>query len=159
MDTYSKLYHAKKEQLSGQNKSIQDLKDNFDKSPRASSATPPPRSNSVISPQESSRYESPQKVECPQKKVVYSHQLKELKCELIDVLENNRKYIEDVVENKIIECKCLVELSKNDNVKNALNEIVLQFNENVKSVGEEIKKHTKLLGDLQNKLEEIEKVL
>lgn len=149
-ENYAKLYQSRKEQLTTQNKSVQDVKNDSStpRSTRSNSASPSSRSNSA---NPAPRSENPvpsqvtqKKENCP-RKVVYLQQMKELKSELISMLETNCKYLEGVLENKV----------NNLNNEKTQNEL----NDKIKSLTEQLEKHARALGDLQGSVAEIQDIL
>jgi len=152
-DPYTRLYQSKKEQLVGSNKSISDVKNSLESVSR--SQTPLSRASSPQAPPST-----------PKKKIAYQNQLAEIKNDVIQVLEDNKKLLEDnrksceeMIDSKLTEHRLFIESIKTDNLKNAMNDIVKQFNENVKSVGSELLKQSESLEALKDRVDEIDELL
>lgn len=151
-DIYSKIYENRKGQLQTDIKPvIGDIKVEIEK---VRSSTPKKERSASIE---------------PKKKIAYKCDVDELKIKLDNIQENFKtleikfKNIVDEtkkeLEQQIEKQKNIFESVKSENLKNAVNDAVKSFNENIKNIANEMVNHLDSITELKTRVQDIESVM
>jgi len=158
-DAYSLLYSNKKNQMTGVNKPIVgNINIELEK---ARCNSPKPATRDVDS------------VKCPKGKVAYEKDIEEIKNKLHSCEESSKNLelnlshtmaelkndLDVNLNSKLDEQKKFFESVKAESLKNAINDAVKNFNENIKNIASELVKHQDLLNELKSRVQTIEDVL
>jgi ABC-type multidrug transport system ATPase subunit len=155
-DAYSLLYSNKKNQLTSVPKqSINNINSELEK---ARSNSPKPQTREICINKGKVAYEKD--IEELKQKIELCETLnKQLETSLINTVSGLRNDLELNVNSRLDEQKKFFESVKAENLKNAINDAVKSFNENIKNIASELVKHNDCLNELKSRIQSIEDVL
>ena len=158
-------YNSRKEQLAGTPKvNVGDVEIEIQK---VRSSTPKPVSR--IQKEEV----VPALSSVQQKKIVYKHELEDIKSKIdlvesthkefkenfSQVLDDHKKSLSDLVDVKMDENKKAIESLRIENLKNVLNDSIAKMNEQLKAIASQLVSHGDAVNELKSRMADVEAIL